>query len=132
MYNYTYHTETGGLLLNTSPMSFSKEPRPVYYKELDILGFDRCWQYEKQDALPYMWAQANKYYYFGRLVAQTKGGNLYTAPEIEIKEQLSEPLKTIDVNTMLERNSGFLAIAKLLGETLPYNRGNDSCLCHKL
>jgi phosphoadenosine phosphosulfate reductase len=84
MYNYTYDTDTGGLLLNTSPMQFSKEPRPVYYRELDLLGFDQYWTYEKQDALPYMWAEANKYYYFGRLVAQTRGGNLYTAPEIQV------------------------------------------------
>ena len=41
MYSYTWDAETGGLLLNSSPLSFSKEPRPVYYKELDILGFDR-------------------------------------------------------------------------------------------
>jgi phosphoadenosine phosphosulfate reductase len=51
MYNYTYDPETGGLLLNTSPMRFSKEPRPVYYKELDLLGFDKYWTYEKQDVL---------------------------------------------------------------------------------
>ena len=110
MYNYTYDTETGGLLLNTSPMQFSKEPRPVYYKELDLLGFDQYWTYEKQDSLPYMWAEANKYYYFGRLVAQTKGGNLYTAPEIEIKEELSEPLKTVDVDKMIEKNADFLQV----------------------
>lgn len=110
MYNYTYDTETGGLLLNTSPMRFSKEPRPVYYKELDLLGFDRYWTYEKQDALPYMWAEANKYYYFGRLVAQTKGGNLYTAPELEIKEELTEPLRTVDMEKMLEKNADFLQI----------------------
>lgn len=110
MYNYTYDTETGGLLLNTSPTWFSKEPRPVYYKELDLLGFDQYWTYEKQDSLPYMWAEANKYYYFGRLVAQTKGGNLYTAPEIEIKEDLKEPLKTIDVERMIEKNADFLHV----------------------
>ncbi len=110
MYNYTYDTETGGLLLNTSPTWFSKEPRPVYYKELDLLGFDQYWTYEKQDSLPYMWAEANKYYYFGRLVAQTKGGNLYTAPEIEIKEDLKEPLKTIDVERMIEKNADFLYV----------------------
>lgn len=110
MYNYTYDTETGGLLLNTSPTWFSKEPRPVYYKELDLLGFDQYWTYEKQDSLPYMWAEANKYYYFGRLVAQTKGGNLYTAPEIEIKEELKEPLKTIDVERMIEKNADFLYV----------------------
>jgi len=102
--------ETGGILLNTTPMQFSKEPRPVYYKELDLLGFDKYWQYEKQATLPYMWAEANKYYYFGRLVAQVKGGNLYTAPEIEIKEELSESLKTVDIDVMLEKNADFLQV----------------------
>lgn len=110
MYNYTYDPKTGGVLLNTSPLQFSKEPRPVYYKELDLLGLDKYWKYEKQDALPYMWAEANKYYYFGRLVAQTKGGNLYTAPEIEIKEELSEPLRPVDINTMIEKNTDFLQV----------------------
>ena len=38
MYAYTYDEQTGGLLLTSSPLAFSKEPRPVYYKELDILG----------------------------------------------------------------------------------------------
>lgn len=110
MYNYTYDSETGGVLLNTSPMQFSKEPRPVYYKELDLLGFDKYWTYEKQDAFPYMWAEANKYYYFGQLVAQTKGGNLYEAPEIEIKEELSEALRPIDIATMIEKNNDFLQV----------------------
>ena len=36
MYSYSWDSETGGLLLNSSPLQFSKEPRPVYYKELDI------------------------------------------------------------------------------------------------
>lgn len=36
MYSYTYDNETGGILLNSSPQAFSKEPRPVYSKELDI------------------------------------------------------------------------------------------------
>ena len=84
MYSYTWDAETGGLLLNSSPLSFSKEPRPVYYKELDILGFDRYWNYAKNDSYPYMWAEANNYFYRGRQVAKTKGGSLYTAPEIVI------------------------------------------------
>lgn len=43
MYAYSWDSSTGGLLLNSSPLTFSKEPRPVYYKELDILGFDGSW-----------------------------------------------------------------------------------------
>ena len=40
MYQYIWDTETGGLLLTSDLSKFSKEPRPVYYRELDILGFD--------------------------------------------------------------------------------------------
>ena len=70
MYSYEWDAQTGGLLLNSSPLSFSKEPRPVYYKELDILGFDKYWNYAKNDTYPYMWAEANNYFYRGRLVVK--------------------------------------------------------------
>ena len=62
MYAYSHDPETGGLLLNDSTLIFSKEPRPVYYQELDLLGLDRHYQYAKQDELPYMWAEANCYW----------------------------------------------------------------------
>lgn len=84
MYSYTYDETTGGLLLNLSPTGVSKEPRPVYAPEMDILGFDQYWEYDKQTDAPYMWAEANNYYYFGTLVAKLKGGNVYTAPEIQV------------------------------------------------
>ena len=74
MYTYEWDTETGGYILNNVPLKLSKEPRPVYYKELDILGFDQYWKYEKCDFFPYMWAEANNYYYRGKLVAKTQGG----------------------------------------------------------
>lgn len=107
MYSYEWDTTTGGLLLNSSPLSFSKEPRPVYYKELDILGFDRHWNYAKNDSYPYMWAEANVYWYRGRKVAQTKGGSVYTAPEIillEDPEPNGEPLRFVDIHGMVEKN----------------------------
>ena len=113
MYSYTWDAETGGLLLNSSPLGFSKEPRPVYYKELDILGFDRIWHYEKNDAYPYMWAEANNYFYRGRLVAKTKGGSLYTAPEIipvEDPEPDGQPLRFVDIPAMVERNQSFIEV----------------------
>ena len=74
MYSYEWDSSTGGYILTPMPLTFSKEPRPVYYKELDILGFDKYWKYDKNDCFPYMWAEANNYYYRGRLVAKTKGG----------------------------------------------------------
>ena len=107
MYSYTWDSETGGLLLNSSPLQFSKEPRPVYYQELDILGFDRFWKYAKDDSAPYMWAEANNYYYRGKLVAQTKGGAFFTAPHIIIFDD-PEPgngeLRFVDVDRMLIKN----------------------------
>lgn len=111
MYAYEYDEQTGGLQLTSSPLPFSKEPRPVYYKELDILGFEKYWNYEKNDTYPYMWAEANNYFYRGRKVAQTKGGSCYTAPEIVILEEPEpngEPLRFVDVLAMVEKNKDIL------------------------
>ena len=111
MYSYDWDPETGGFLLNSSPLTFSKEPRPVYYKELDMLGFDKYWKYEKQDDFPYMWAEASNYYYRGRLVAKTKGGSLYTAPELIIldePEANGAPLRFVDIPSMVEKNRNIL------------------------
>lgn len=119
MYSYSWDTETGGLLLNSSPLSFSKEPRPVYYKELDILGFDRYWNYAKNDAYPYMWAEANNYFYRGRLVAKTKGGSMCTSPKIVIVEEPEPngmPLRFVDIPAMVEKNRDLLE--KLAAETI--------------
>ena len=120
MYSYTYDEETGGILLNTSPTNFSKEPRPVYASELDILGFDKYWNYEKQDDVPYMWAESVQYWYRGKPVARLKGGNLYEAPEIVIlndeegnpifPEKNNGYLKPIDLNKMAEKNREMMEI----------------------
>ena len=111
MYSYTYDKITGGILLNYSPTGFSKEPRPVYAPELDLLGFDNYWKYDKQTDLPYMWAEANCYYYRGILVAKLKGGNIYTAPEILLIDTMSEmPLRPIDIDAMVDANREILDI----------------------
>lgn len=120
MYSYTYDRETGGILLNSSPTGFSKEPRPVYATELDVLGFDKYWKYDKQTDLPYMWAEANTYWYRGVYVAKLKGGNLYTAPEIIIPAEESgnpirpEPngnfLRPVNVPAMVAANHDILQI----------------------
>ena len=118
MYAYTHDPQTGGLLLNDSPSQLSKEPRPVYYRELDILGFDAHYSYVKQDELPYMWAEANCYWYRGRMVAKTKGGSLYTAPELEFVigedgERVltdGEMLLPVDIPAMVGKNRELLEI----------------------
>lgn len=119
MYSYEWDSATGGFILTSSPLTFSKEPRPVYYKELDILGFDKYWSYDKNDSFPYMWAEANNYYYRGRLVAKTKGGSIYTAPElvlIEDPEPNGYPLRFVDIPAMVEKNRSVLE--QLVQETI--------------
>lgn len=111
MYAYEWDSSTGGFVLTPMPLTFSKEPRPVYYKELDILGFDKYWIYEKNDSFPYMWAEANNYYYRGRLVAKTKGGSVYCAPEIEVIENPEPegyPLRFVDIPAMVEKNRNLI------------------------
>ena len=89
----------------------SKEPRPVYYKELDILGFDKYWNYAKDDSAPYMWAEANNYWYHGRKVASVKGGSLYTAPELVLLEEPEpdgKPLIPVNIPLMVAKNHTIL------------------------
>lgn len=119
MYSYEWDEETGGLLLQSSPLQFSKEPRPVYYKELDLLGFDQYWNYDKNDAYPYMWAESNNYFYRGRKVAMTKGGSCFTAPEIVILEEpepAGQKLRFVDVQAMVEKNK--ILLESLAQETI--------------
>lgn len=119
MYAYEWDSSTGGYILTPMPLAFSKEPRPVYYKELDILGFDKYWDYDKNDSFPYMWAEANNYYYRGRLVAKTKGGSLYTPPElvlIEDPEPEGYPLRFVDIPAMVDKSRQLME--QLVQETI--------------
>lgn len=107
MYHYVWDAETNGLLLTPEQSKFSKEPRPVYYRELDILGFDQFWNYPKDDSAPLLWAEANNYIYKGRNVAQTKGGSLYTKPELILLEEPEPdgaPLQFVDIEIMCQKN----------------------------
>lgn len=111
MYQYIWDSETGGLLLTTEISKFSKEPRPVYYKELDILGFDKYWNYPKDDSAPLMWAETNNYIYKGHIVAKTKGGSYYSRPELIIldePEPNGEMLKFVDIKKMVKKNKNLL------------------------
>lgn len=120
MYSYTFDTQTGGIILNSTPTNFSKEPRPVYAKEMDILGFRKYWEYEDQNDVPYMWAESNVYWYRGIQIAKTKGGDLYTAPVLEpvrneeglipYSKDSGEVLRQIDITAMGKLNEDLLTV----------------------
>lgn len=112
MYAYSHDPETGGLLLADSLSEFSKEPRPVWAPELDLLGFDKLWKYDTTCSVPYLWAESNFYWYRGRKVAKTNGGSLYVKPEIQLlKDENGEEtlpsgttLVPVDTEAMLAKN----------------------------
>lgn len=119
MYEYIWDDQTGGILLTTNQSKFSKEPRPVYSRELDILGFDQHWNYPHDDSAPIMWAEANNYYYRGKLVAKTKGGSIYTKPEIVIldtPEPSGDMLQFVDITAMCDKNR--IILETLVQETI--------------
>lgn len=120
MYSYTFDSQTGGILLNSTPTNFSKEPRPVYSQEMDLLGFDKYWAYDRQSEAPYMWAESNAYWYHGVQIAKIKGGDLYTAPELQpVRDETGNVvfgmetgvcLQAIDISAMNEKNKDLLTV----------------------
>ena len=120
MYSYSFDTETGGILLNSTPTNFSKEPRPVYSPEMELLGFRNYWDFDPQEETPYLWAESNAYWYRGVLIARTRGGDLYNAPELQpvMDEQGNIPfsresgnvLLPIDIEAMCAANKELLTV----------------------
>lgn len=118
MYAYTWDPETGGLLLNSTHQQFSKEPRPVYYRELDILGFDKYFDYDKDDSTPIMWAEANNYIYRGEVVAQSKGGDLNNKPSLVVLGDAAIKRKLFPVNIELMNLKNQESLNALVQQTL--------------
>lgn len=120
MYSYSFDIETGGLILNSTPTIFSKEPRPVYSSEMNLLGFNEFWDYDCQDDIPYMWCESNVYWYKGQAIAKIKGGDLYHAPilspylddngRVLLGKETSVKLSPIDINGMNEKNKELLSV----------------------
>lgn len=120
MYSYSFDVETGGLILNSTPTVFSKEPRPVYSYEMDLLGFNEYWNYEQQNAVPYMWCESNVYWYRGIAIAKIKGGDLYHSPtltpcaddngQVLYGKHSGYSLKPVDIVGMNAKNKDLLAV----------------------
>ena len=120
MYSYVYDSDTGGIILNSSPTVFSKEPRPVWAQEMNLLGFHKYWEFDNECDVPYMWAETNVYWYRGVQIARAKGGSLYAAPELEpipdenglipFSKENGIALKPIDIPEMCNRNKELINI----------------------
>ena len=108
MYGIQWDSDTGGILLvDGYDTGVRSDVRPVFYEELDLLGFERYWSYPKVEE-PLLWAiGSRRYYYHGELVAKAEGGGLFSKPELKIHRSglILEPVK---VEAMVNKNGALL------------------------
>lgn len=113
MFGYYYDEQSGGLILDEtqSRAVTLRSARPVFAEELDVYGFNRYFEYDSTERLPYMWAELGSYYYRGVKVARVRGGSFDEKPELEVVDSLfaERKLTPIDVEAMNEANSQTLA-----------------------
>jgi phosphoadenosine phosphosulfate reductase len=103
MYGITWDTKLGGIkLLKKSKGSITSDIRPVFWEELDLLGFNKYWKYPKVEE-PLLWAVGRDYYYRGKLVARINGGGFFQKPILKVFiENLN--LEPVDIEKMIEVN----------------------------
>lgn len=111
MYKIKWNEENNGVELKYSLQEgFKNNPRPVFYEELDILGFKKYWGYPKSRN-PLLWAIERKYYYKGVEVAEARGGNLYDTPEITITPEGKDlNLEPINIKAIIGHNKEALFV----------------------
>ena len=111
MFKIRWDKEFNGILLTDKTNDeIINPPRPVFYEELDLLGFDRYWNYPKSRE-PLLWAIGRKYYYKGLMVAEANGGNFFQSPSIVISEEGNKlSLKPINIEKVVEKNKKALFV----------------------
>lgn len=117
MYSVIWDKELNGILLTNNDSNINP-PRPVFYEELDLLGFNKFWKYPKSEE-PLLWSIGRNYYYKGQKVAQAKGGNVFESPELVILQKGKKlELEPIDIQKVIDKNKDALFI--LENETLDF------------
>jgi len=112
MYKVIWDKDSNSILLvdNDNSSKIKAPPRPVFFEELDLLDFNKFWDYPKAQE-PLLWAIGRRYYYKGELVAEAKGGNIFEPPEIVLTEKGQNlKLEPIGINKVIERNKKALFV----------------------
>ena len=108
MYNVKWDYDINGILLTDDEGIVP--PRPVFFEELDLLGFNKYWSYPKSDN-PLLWANGRRYFYKGELVAIAKGGDALNLPDLIFEEGYkSLKLEEMDIEKVIKRNKNQLFV----------------------
>ena len=109
MYNVKWDEEINGILF-TDMETDLVPPRPVFFQELDLLGFNKYWTYPRSKK-PLLWAVGRRYFYKGNTIASTKKGDALNLPEIVFQEGYeSIELEEIDIEEVVNRNKDALFV----------------------
>jgi len=85
-------------------------PRPVFFEELDLLGFNKHFKYPCAEE-PLMWAIGRDYYNNSVKVARAVGGDINNAPVLEIYQEGIE-LQLVDVDMLIKLNKSKIEVLK--------------------
>ena len=117
MYNVVWDKKINGILFKSKETGITP-PRPVFFEELDLLGFDQFWEYPKSKE-PLLWAIGRSYYYMGELVARANGGNIFSSPQLDIKNCGNDlELNPINIKKVVNKNKDALFLIE--NETLDF------------
>lgn len=117
MYNIIWDHDLNGILLTERDTELNP-PRPIFFEELDILGFDNFWKYPKSKE-PLLWAIGRRYFYKGIFVAKAEGGHIFKQPKVKITDKGKNlELEPININKVVEKNKEALFV--LENETLDF------------
>ena len=75
--------------------------RPVYSQELNLYGFNKHWDYP-ESTKPILWANDNKYYYCGELVAEVKSNDSISKPSLVVYH--TGKIEEINLSKLIEKN----------------------------
>lgn len=110
MFKVAWDNDSRGIVLSNDICEPLTPPRPVFFEELDLLGFNKYWEYPKVQE-PLLWCIGRKYYYRGQPVAEAKGGNIFEAPKIIFYDNTKNlKLDPVDLELMNQKNKYALEV----------------------
>lgn len=115
MFDFQFECDNTITLIDRPPV-VSREIKPVWAEELNILGIDRFFDYPKDCATPLLWVCSTKYYYRGDKVFEIKNLGDDTPPEVKVFPTLYQSFEPINLEALVERNKALLS--RLADETV--------------